>query len=55
MTRWPVNHLTADDLDAFHSASLTADAQEHLEDCEECRNMALLDRTVLNALATLPS
>ena len=55
MTRWPINHLTADDLDAFHTASLTESAREHLEECTECRNMALLDHAVLNALATLPS
>lgn len=55
MTRWPINHLTADDLDAFHSASLTTQAQEHLDECEECRTMALLDRRVLEALAALPS
>ncbi|HEV8196825.1 MAG TPA: hypothetical protein VGP87_09320 [Gemmatimonadales bacterium] len=55
MTRWPINHLTADDLDAFHTASLTVQAREHLEECEECRRMALLDHAVLNALASLPS
>lgn len=55
MTRWPVNHLTADDLDAFHSASLSASAREHLAECEACRTMAELDRSVLEALATLPS
>lgn len=55
MTRWPVNHLTADDLDAFHSASLSPLAREHLAECEECRTMAQLDRVVLSALASLPS
>jgi predicted anti-sigma-YlaC factor YlaD len=55
MKRWPANHLTADDLDAFHAASLTAAAKEHLEACEECRTMALLDRALLDALAALPS
>jgi predicted anti-sigma-YlaC factor YlaD len=54
MKQWPINHLTADDLDAFHSASLTDLARAHLEECEECRSMALLDRSILNALATLP-
>jgi predicted anti-sigma-YlaC factor YlaD len=55
MKQWPVNHLTADDLDAFHSASLSVHAREHLAECEECRTMAHLDRAVLAALATLPS
>lgn len=55
MKRWPINHLTADDLDAFHSASLNDQAREHLEECEECRSMALLDRSILDALADLPS
>lgn len=53
--QWPVNHLTADDLDAFHSASLSANAREHLTECDACRAMAHLDRAVLDALATLPS
>lgn len=53
--KWPINHLTADDLDAFHTASLTDQAREHIEECVECRNMALLDHAVLNALAALPS
>ncbi len=43
----PINHLTADDLDAFHSASLTDLARAHLEECQECRSMALLDRIIL--------
>jgi hypothetical protein len=50
-----VNHLTADDLDAFHAASLSASARAHLETCEECRAMAQLDRAVLEALAALPA
>jgi len=55
MKKWPVNHLTADDLDAFHSASLSDAAREHLAECEDCRTMAELDHAVLLALATLPS
>ncbi len=55
MKRWPINHLTADDLDAFHSASLTIEAREHLEECAECRAMALQDKALLDALAALPS
>jgi len=55
MKQWPVNHLTADDLDAFQSASFSAHAREHLAECEECRTMAHLDRAVLDALAALPS
>jgi predicted anti-sigma-YlaC factor YlaD len=55
MKRWPINHLTAEDLDAFHSASLPAELREHLAECEECRTMAELDRMVLEELAALPS
>src|SRR5437867_1109402 len=55
MKRWPINHLTAEDLDAFHSASLSVEMREHLDECEECRTMAELDRMVLNGLAALPS
>ena len=55
MKRWPVQHLTADDLDAFHSASLSPIAREHLTECDDCRSMAQLDRVVVEALASLPS
>ena len=55
MKRWPMQHLTADDLDAFHSASLSPIAREHLDECDDCRRMAQLDRVVVDALATLPS
>lgn len=52
---WPIKHFTADDLDAFHSASLSSDARQHLEECAECRELALADRALLNALTKLPS
>jgi len=55
MKRWPINHLTADDLDAFHSASLSPEARTHLTECADCQAMVSMDRVVLNALATLPS
>ena len=55
MKRWPINHLTADDLDAFHSASLPPEAQTHLTECADCQAMVNMDRVVLKALATLPS
>jgi hypothetical protein len=55
MKRWPVQHLTADDLDAFHSASLSPIAREHLAECDDCRSMAELDRVVVSALESLPS
>src|ERR1051325_5768232 len=54
MKRWPINHLTAEDLDAFHSASLSDEMREHLDECAECRAMAELDRVVLAGLAALP-
>ena len=55
MKRWPINHLTAEDLDAFHSASLSDEMREHLGECEACRTMAELDRMVLDGLAALPA
>src|ERR1043166_5502506 len=55
MKRWPINHLTAEDLDAFHSASLSVEARAHLDECEECRTMAELDRVVVDSLAALPA
>jgi predicted anti-sigma-YlaC factor YlaD len=51
---WPIKHLTADDLDAFHSASLNVEARQHLEECAECRSLALADRALLGALERLP-
>jgi predicted anti-sigma-YlaC factor YlaD len=55
MTQWPINHLTADDLDAFHSASLSVAARQHLDECAECRALTAQDRTLLDALAKLPA
>ncbi len=54
MKRWPINHLTADDLDAFQTASPPADAVAHLAECDECRTMVELDGRVLRLLAALP-
>lgn len=55
MKRWPINHLTADDLDAFHTASETAQARTHIGECAECRSMVETDRMVVQALAALPA
>lgn len=55
MTRWPVNHLTADDLDAFHSASLSNNAREHLDECAECTALIRQDQDLVNRLAMLPA
>ena len=54
MTRWPNNHFTADDLDAFHSASLSVEAQNHLAECTECRALVQQDRALVAALQALP-
>ena len=51
---WPIKHLTADDLDAFHSASLSVEDQKHLEECEDCRALVQQDSALLAALASLP-
>ena len=55
MSRWPINHLTADDLDAFHSASLSVEAQEHAAECADCRALLEQDRALVAALAALPT
>lgn len=55
MSPWPAPHLTADDLDAFHSGSLTTDVRLHLETCESCRSLAAADLEVVRALESLPS
>lgn len=52
---WPTPHLTADDLDAFHSASLSIEATAHLESCAECRTLAERDHALVAALGRLPS
>lgn len=55
MTTWPPKHLTADDLDAFHSEALGSDVRAHLDTCAECRDLVVLDRRVLAMLAQMPS
>jgi hypothetical protein len=55
MKRWPINHLTAEDLDAFHSASLSNEALQHLDECTDCRTMLQQDAALLVALAQLPA
>jgi hypothetical protein len=55
MTPWPIAHLTAEDLDAFHSASLKTAAREHLEACAQCRALVEQDRALLAQLASLPT
>lgn len=52
---WPIRHLTAEDLDAFHSASLSYEATHHLDECAECRSLVERDRALLQKLETLPS
>jgi len=52
---WPAKHLTADDLDAFHSEALSGDVRLHLETCEACRRLIANDRFVLDQLAGLPA
>jgi len=52
---WPTKHLTADDLDAFHSGSSAHDMQLHLETCVECQELVALDRRLLDLLAAVPS
>ena len=51
---WPIRHLTAEDLDAFHSASLTAEASQHLNECDQCRTLVRQDRALVEALEALP-
>ena len=55
MTPWPTQHFTADDLDAFHTEALSNEMQLHLETCEDCRRLAVLDRRVLAMMDRLPS
>lgn len=55
MSPWPAPHLTADDLDAFHSGSLASDVRLHLETCEACRSLAAADLELVRGLESLPS
>ncbi len=52
--KWPIPHLTADDLDAFHSASLLPEASRHLSECAECRALVERDRALVSMLESLP-
>lgn len=55
MTPWPTKHLTADDLDAFHVEAPSEEIRLHLETCEECRQLVVLDHRVLRMLESLPA
>jgi predicted anti-sigma-YlaC factor YlaD len=55
MRQWPIQHFTADDLDAFHSASLSDSARVHLDECAECRALVTQDGALVAALEALPS
>jgi hypothetical protein len=55
MTAWPTKHLTADDLDAFHSGALGSESRLHLETCEECHALAAADVELVGALGRLES
>ena len=55
MTPWPTNHFTADDLDSFHTEALSSEMQLHLETCDDCRHLVVLDRQVLAMMNRLPS
>ncbi len=52
---WPTKHLTADDLDAFHSGSSIQEMQLHLETCAECQQLIALDQRVLEMMSAMPS
>jgi hypothetical protein len=52
---WPIRHLTAEDLDAFHSASLSPEATSHLDECAECRSLVERDRELLELFETMPT
>lgn len=51
---WPIRHLTAEDLDAFHSASLSPDANQHVHECDECRALLQQDLALVQSLEALP-
>ena len=51
---YPTKHLTADDLDSFHSASMNTEMRLHLETCEQCRELVTTDAVVIEALSVLP-
>ena len=55
MTLPSTKHLTADELDAFHTESLNRVVQLHLETCGECRQLVAADRRVVTELNRLPA
>jgi hypothetical protein len=55
MSPWPAQHLTYDDLDAFHSGALAHELQLHLETCAMCQELVAADRDVVTALGALPA
>lgn len=55
MKPWPTKHLTADDLDAFHSEAPHGEMQLHLETCDDCRYLVAADRELVELLGRLPA
>jgi hypothetical protein len=50
---WPTKHITADDLDAFHSEALSNEMRLHLETCDQCQRLVATDRELLSLLGRL--
>ena len=55
MTSLPTLHLTTDELDSFHSGSLSREARFHLETCSACQALTVSDRDLLAQLERVPA
>ncbi len=55
MTASPLNHLTADELDALHEGQRLLRATSHLETCPDCRALLASDTQLIAALEALPT
>jgi hypothetical protein len=54
MTFRPTDHLSPDAIDAFLAGTLDDAGRAHLADCALCREIARLERSVVDQLAALP-
>lgn len=55
MSHSPVEHLSADELDALMIGATPARAMSHLATCPECQTMRELDARLVAALSALPT
>ena len=54
MTRPPGTHLSPDEIDSWLSGNLAREWQQHLDQCQTCLERVLIEREIVDQIATLP-